>query len=587
MGVERVNMASWRIWAGRRTAALALGTVLAGAGLVAACSPHPGAASGPVAEQEEGILGRTALSAYLAGRLAQAEGDTRAAADYYTEALKYDPDNADLLQRAFTLMVAEGRLEQAMPLAERLLDFDSDAPLPLLVAGLRAARDGHFEQSEKHFAALPKRGVFGFLSPLLVAWSKVGAGQIDPALESLAALGAVQGLEPMRAYHAGLINDLAGRADAADAAYLQALDGQASIRLVEAAGAFHQRAGRPEQAKALYDRYLGEHPDTLLIDGGRLLAQGASIPRTVPDASAGMAEALFDMGSLMRQGGALDMAMVFSRLTLALRPDFALARMNVADILSSQGRYVEGNAAYQAIPATSPVAEFGRLRVAMNLEEMGQTEEALRELDVLARERPDGLDALVTKGDILRRQQRFADAATAYDAAIRRVPRLASHHWPLLYSRGIAYERSGEWPKAEADFQKALELRPDQPDVLNYLSYSWIDKGVHLAEARAMIEKAVTLRPRDGAIVDSLGWALYRMGEFQGAVKALERAVELKPEDPTINDHLGDAYFQVGRFPEASFQWKRALSLEPEAGMLETLEEKVRSGTLPAVPLSK
>lgn len=580
-------MASWWKRAGRHTAVLALGSVLLAPSLLAGCTPHPGNDAAQAPAKQNAGTGRSALGAFLAGRLAQADGDTRAAAEYYTAALKYDPENVELLQRAFTLLVAEGRMDEAWPLADRLLAFDSDAPIPLLVAGLKEARDGRFAQAEARFAALPKRGVFGFLAPLMSAWGKAGAGQPDQALEALAPLAAVQGLAPMRAFHAGLIGDMAGRDQVAEDNYKLALDGTLSIRSVEAAGAFFQRSGRAERAKEIYGRYSAEHPDSLLFDGERLLKAGPGIARPVADAKAGMAEALFDMASLMRQGNALDLALVFSRLTLAMQPDFALAQMNVADILSSQGRYAEANAAYRAIPANSPAAEFGRLRVAMNLEEMGQTEAALGELDELAKARPTGLDALVTKGDVLRRKQRFAEAATAYDGAIRRAGRLEAHHWPLLYSRGISYERSGAWPKAQADFLKALELRPDQPDVLNYLGYSWIDKGERLPEARAMIEKAVSLRPKDGAIVDSLGWALYRMGEYQNAVKVLERAIELKPEDPTINDHLGDAYFQVGRMEEASFQWKRATTLNPEPEQIEPLQQKIRTGVVPAKPLAK
>ncbi|MGE5515574.1 MAG: tetratricopeptide repeat protein [Bacteroidota bacterium] len=575
-------MASWWKRAGRPAAVLALGAVLA-----ASCTPRAGNDSGQAPAKENAAIGRTALGAFLAGRLAQTDGDTRAAAEYYLAALKYDPDNVDLLQRAFTLLVAEGRMEEAWPLADRLLAFDSDAPIPLLVAGLRDARDGNFAQADTRFAALPKRGVFGFLAPLMSAWAKAGAGQTDQALEALSPLASVQGLAPMRAFHAGLISDVAGRADAAEDNYRVALDGTLSIRSVEAAGAFFQRSGRPDRAKEIYGRYSAEHPDSLLFDGASLLKAGSTIARPVGDAKAGMAEALFDMASLMRQGNALDMALVFSRLTLALQPDFALAQMNVADILSSQGRYVEANAAYRAIPADTPAAEFGRLRIAMNLEEMGDTEASLKELDDLAKARPAGLDALVTKGDVLRRKLRFAEAAQAYDAAIRRVGTPEPHHWSLLYSRGISYERSNDWPKAEADFLKALDLHPDQPDVMNYLGYAWVDKGMHLPEARAMIEKAVSLRPRDGAIVDSLGWALYRMGEYQNAVKVLERAIELKPEDATINDHLGDAYFQVSRFEEANFQWKRALSLNPEPEQLAPLQEKIRNGQLPPKPPEK
>ena len=157
-------------------------------------------------------------------------------------------------------------------------------------------------------------------------------------------------------------------------------------------------------------------------------------------------------------------------------------------------------------------------------------------------------------------------------------------YWPLLYSRGICLERIKQWPRAEADFKLALRLKPDQPDVLNYLGYTWVDAGVNLEAGRAMLERAVSLRPRDGAIVDSLGWALYRLGDYSGAVQHLERAVELKADDPTINDHLGDAYWQVGRVAEAVFQWRRAQAMNPEPEQIEPLKEKLRTGQVPSVP---
>lgn len=578
-------MASWWKSAGRQLTALALVAAMA-----ASCTPHPSgdaAANAPPQDHDDGVVGRSALGAFLAGRYAQERGDTRAAAEYYAAALKFDSDNSELLQRAFTLLVAEGRMDEAAPLADRLLAFDSDAPIPLLVAGLKDARASRFAEAETRFAALPKIGVFGFLGPMMTAWSRAGQGRTDAALEALAPMAQINGLAAMQAFHSGLINDLADRAKAAEDSYQLALAGPLAIRSVEAAGSFYQRSGRIERAKEIYGRYSAQHPESLLFDSARLLNAGAGLARTVPDTRAGMAEALFDMASLMRQGNILDLAMVFARLTLAVQPDFPLAQMTVADILSSQDRQAEANALYRAIDPASPVAAFSRLRVAMNLDDMGRTDEALRELDALAKDQPANLDALITKGDVLRRKKRFADAAQAYDGAIKRIDTLDGRHWALLYSRGISYERAQQWPKAEADFLKALELKPDQPDLLNYLGYTWVDKGLHLDQARAMIEKAVSLRPKDGAIVDSLGWALYRLGEYQNAVKVLERAVELKAEDPTINDHLGDAYFQVGRFAEANFQWKRALTLDPEPEQIYPLQDKIRNGQVPAKVLGK
>ena len=126
--------------------------------------------------------------------------------------------------------------------------------------------------------------------------------------------------------------------------------------------------------------------------------------------------------------------------------------------------------------------------------------------------------------------------------------------------------------------RKALELQPEQPHVLNYLGYSWIDQGINLDEGMKMIKRAVDQRPDDGYIVDSLGWAYYRIGNYEDAVKNLERAIDLKPEDPTINDHLGDAYWRVGRTLEAKFQWAHARDLKPEPEELPKIEAKIENG---------
>jgi tetratricopeptide (TPR) repeat protein len=305
----------------------------------------------------------------------------------------------------------------------------------------------------------------------------------------------------------------------------------------------------------------------------------------VESAAAGLAEAMFDTASLVRQGNAHDLALVFANLALALRPDFPLAQLLVADTLGQQRRLTEANAIYAAIGKGHQSYGFARLRLALNRDEGGDTDAAVSQLKTLADEQPDSLDALMSLGDVLRRHKRFEEAAVAYDQAITRALALGeTPAWTLYYARGIALERSRQWPKAEADLQEALRLKPDQPDVLNYLGYTWVDQGVKLDQARQMIERAVALRPNDGAIVDSLGWVLYRLGDYPAAVKMLERAAELKAEDPTINEHLGDALWQVGRFDEASYQWQRALILDPEPEQIDGLKAKISTGKLPAKP---
>jgi len=564
----------------RTPPALVLAAALAAASLTA-CASAPPPAPGPAGAATE----PSGLGAYMAGRFAYAHGDTRTAAHLLSLAAAADRDNTELQQLAFTLLLAEGRLDEAAPLAERLLLIDEDAPLPTMLLGVRAASKGDFAAAQKRFEAMPRKGLNAFLAPLLLAWSREGQDDPDGALALLKPSGAAAAFTPVFELHAGMVSDLANRPDEAERHLRTALEAQSSLRAVETAGAFFQRRGRLDEARALYARYHAGQPDRSLFDGDRALAAGTNVPRSVTNAADGLAESLFDTASLARQGGAHDLALVFARLALGLRPNFPLCQLLLADVLSRQGRLDEAEPIYHAIDPASPAADYARLRLAVNFDEAGRTEDAIAELRRLIELRPEGYDAAMTLGDVYRTHKRFAEAATAYDLALRRaVPEGTAPNpqlWPLYYARGIALERSGQWPRAEADFVEALRLKPDQPDVLNYLGYSWVDQGINLEEGRSLLERAVRLRPNDGAIVDSLGWALYRLGDFAGAVKYLERGVELKPEDPTVNEHLGDALWRSGRIDEARFQWQRALSLNPEPEQIEALKAKVSSGQLP------
>jgi Flp pilus assembly protein TadD len=222
-----------------------------------------------------------------------------------------------------------------------------------------------------------------------------------------------------------------------------------------------------------------------------------------------------------------------------------------------------------------PLGAPARLQRAMLEDRMGHTDEALSELARLSKDYPDSPLPDAQIGDILRLKTRYADSVAAYDQAIARLKTPGHDDWLLYYSRGVAYDRSHQWPMAQADFEHALALAPDQPAVLNYLGYSWADADKHLPEARQMIDKAVQQRPNDGAIIDSLGWVLLRGGDSKAAVKTLERAVELEPQDATINGHLGDAYWAAGRKLEATYQWRRALTLNPEPDDVAKLEAKL------------
>ena len=233
---------------------------------------------------------------------------------------------------------------------------------------------------------------------------------------------------------------------------------------------------------------------------------------------------------------------------------------------------------YERVPASSPLHRNAAIQMAANLDSLDRADEAQKHLEALIKQHPDDLEAIMALGNVLRGHKKFAECANVYSKGVATVPKPEKANWVIFYFRGICYERSKQWPKAEADLKKALELFPDQPHVLNYLGYSWIDQGINLDEGMDMIKKAVQQRPDDGYIVDSLGWAYYRLGNYDEATKQLERAIELKPEDPTINDHLGDAYWRVGRVLEAKFQWAHARDLKPDPEDLPKIEEKLKAG---------
>ena len=272
------------------------------------------------------------------------------------------------------------------------------------------------------------------------------------------------------------------------------------------------------------------------------------------------------------------MAIVYARLALFPQPDLAEAALLIGDILAEQDNLDGAIAAYEAVAPDSPLWHVAELRHARALHDIERQDEAFELLERLAAAEPERIDALVQLGDLLRRDERFRAP---------RMPTAGRSHASASPSASIGRcttrvasptSASSAGREAETDFLYALELEPEQPFVLNYLGYSWVDMGMNLDRAKAMLYRAVELRPDDGFIVDSLGWVHFRLGEYEDAVEQLERAVELEPGDPVINEHLGDAYWRVGREREARFQWRRALTLEPEEDTVADIEKKLARG---------
>jgi tetratricopeptide (TPR) repeat protein len=526
----------------------------------------------------------TPFGAYLAGRHAQETRDYTAAALWFEDALKADPESPELINRTFLMEASEGRFDRARALAEKELKLDPTDAVAELILMVDRIKTGDEKGALARAEALPADGVHRFVGPLARAWTQMAMGELAGADAALRQLDKFNGFAPLQNYQLGLLYDFAGQPDTAEDYFSKTIDasGQINWRLTDAIANFYERHGRADKADALYQRFIRENAGSELAEWVSAHQPGAPPAPLIQTAEDGLAEALFDLASVVNQAETIDLALLYARSALELRPRMALAQLLLSDVLSAQNKPEASLAVLAEIPPSSPYSWSARLRTAANLEMLNRTEEAITQLKEMSAEAPMRASADMQLGDLLRAKKRFPEAVDAYDEAMRRLSAAGMpERWSLFYSRGIALERSGQWKPSEVDLLHALELKPNQPLVLNYLGYSWIDRGENLDRGLKMIEKAVELRPEDGYIVDSLGWAHYRLGDYSSAVQYLEKAIELVPEDPTINDHLGDAYWQSGRPTEARFQWRRALQFGPEADEVKPIEAKLDRGLVP------
>lgn len=558
-------------WIARRLSRPSLASVALSLALV-----FPAAA---LAQGLDGIAGP-----YLAAESAARRGDVAEAARLYAQALMRDSANADLMERTVTHQIAAGQIDRAIPIARRLDAARPGHHLGVLLEAADALKRGEPVRARGLLATgTPDGGPF--VGQLMDVWTAFDEGEVDAARDLLAALeeaktGGAAG-EIVVAFHLGLLEAAAGR----DAEAIVAIDRAAAraegstLRLTRIRAGVLARLGRIDEARAAVSERLSQtYGDRRLELLERDLAAGKIPAPVVRTGSEGAAEALFGVAGYLARGASWQIGLAYAQLAAYLDPNLIEARLLIAQILHSKEQYDLAIEAFEAIPDDQPEALEAEIGRAEAMQAAGRVDEGIAVLRGTVNAHPRWIDAYTSLGDMLRRNEQFAEAGEAYDGALALVAHPERRHWPLFYQRGIAFERSKQWPRAEADFLKALELEPNQPLVLNYLGYSWVELGANLAKAQAMIEKAVEQRPGDGYIVDSLGWVLYRLGNFEGAVEHLEKAVELKPADPVVNDHFGDALWMVGRQTEARFQWKRSLSFKPEEEDAARIRRKLQVG---------
>ncbi|PVM74517.1 hypothetical protein DDF65_19335 [Caulobacter radicis] len=521
--------------------------------------------------------GRSAYGQFLAGQAALEDGRSDQAAAYFQAARNLGEDPGLLGERAFTASLLAGEVTRAAELAPRAEGgTEGVRRLGMLTVAVDALARGKGKDAQALLAdpalGFPHRPAVALLTPWAAqAAGDAAAAQVLPELRN----------DRLVQYFGQLgraeIFERAGKPAEAEADY-KALMEVAAVRPMFALdyGAFLERRKRRDEAVALYDSILAEAPNDVALLDARARAVARKSPPALVTGRQGAANTLVACAAVFTSERQSQFALAYLRLALHLDPKREDALLMVGDLLDQGGDIDGARAAYAKIPTGSARYAAAQGKIAWTLQNAGDKDKAIAVAEAAAKAPEAGRSAQLVYADLLRANDRWADAVAVIDPLVE--AEKDKPDWRLLYMRGVSLERAGRWPDAERDLEKALELNPNEPELLNYLGYSWIDRNERLPEALSMVQKAVKANPQSGAMLDSLGWAYHRLGDDKAAVEMLEQAIEIEPGDPDINDHLGDVYWRLGRKTEAQFQWRRVLSLEPTDEQKAAAEAKLKDG---------
>jgi tetratricopeptide (TPR) repeat protein len=533
----------------------------------------------------------TFSGAFLAARTADVDHDYKTAIELYKKALQIEPGNPEIRQRLMISLLLSGDFKEGVKYANELKLDPSIERVTTVVRSMDAVGRGDYKGAEAILKYDGPNDLDRMMNDLLSAWARLGAGRGKEALAMVEKMKGPDWFRIFQNYHAGAIAIVNGNISSARKHLNDAVldkDGGATapdtfMRSIMALARLEASQGNKQ--KALDAISVGDNllPNYAPLKALRQSIESGEKPKQqVENAAQGAAAVLFSVGAALNRDGAEDIVSLYLQTANALDPDSADTLVLLGGIAEKQEQMDRAIEFYQKVPADSPMRRISELQLGLALAQGGKVEEARKHLQQLIASDPKDIRSYLAYGSVLSDAKDYPAMADNYDKAVEAIGSLPGRaDWTVFFQRGIAYERLKKWDQAEPNFRKALELNPDQPQVLNYLGYSWIDMNKNLDEGLTMIKKAVDLRPDDGYIIDSLGWAYYRLNRFDDAVAELEKAAEIKAGDATINDHLGDAYWHVGRKLEAVYQWNRALNSQPEEAEIPKIKDKIANGLKP------
>lgn len=510
----------------------------------------------------------SSAGSYLAGRSASMHNDHQEAARYLSHALSGAPEQHAILPLSLKHALLSGDMKAAIDYAHKAETLKAPNRLSRLVLFIEALKSGDMQQAQTRSKTLESSGIHALIVPFIHSWMEYAAKSTTKRISI--ADGLRHGYySSLQHYHQALQLAIQGNHTDAETAFDKATTSihKSPDAAIFGTIRFFTAQGNQGKAEKLITAMQEAHPRDPLwrsLDATSFVTAFKEYHDSdIATINDGVAEVFSNMAELLYTEGALQEAHHFIAMARYLRPDDQFIQYVHAQIIEDSGRDKEALQHFQAITAPSFLLDLSKIHQARLHHTLEQPNKAKKLLKDASHTEHTAFNRALMLGDIARAEKAYADAADYYTQAINTLDSLNKHDWDLLYRRGIMYDQAKQWDKAETDFQQALDLSPKQPQVLNYLAYSWLIRGENFDKAESMLKQAISLRPNDAHIIDSYGWALYKLERYAEALPLLTRALDLLPSDPTINDHYGDVLWQLGRGIEATYHWERALLFEP------------------------
>ncbi len=533
----------------------------------------------------------TTYGNYLAARVAHLRQDYNKAANYYAGAIDLGLSKPEIMGYTYMLMTSKGRIDEAAVYAQKAIEKGDKGIMPRFIIMTENIKKGQYADAFQYVEKIDTKNPLRYIYSLFKAWIYVGQDKRQEALDTLKPLKENKLFLTSYYVHVGMINDYFDQPEEAQKAFDKVVGDEKiefSFRSLQIISNFYLRNGDKEKAVSLAKKYLDKNV-FLQVPGNMLQAYEAADPQTtaklIDTTQKGVAETMFNFGALLRETTG-DISKIFNALALYLNPENDVSRFFMAQLYEADLLYREAADHYAAVDTSSPLYYLAQLQAAQCYMNLRQNNKAIQQLEKISKDFPDDYHVLFNLGEVSRMLKNYPAAIEYYKKALQVIPESEQNSWKLYYALGISYEKNNQWNKAEEILKKALIASNRHPYILNYLGYTWLKNNQNANEALYMIFEAYRRNPEDGHILDSLGWALYRMGLYDGAIKVLESAAEYLPGNAIVCDHLGDAYWQVGRKQEARFQWQHALTLKEDAEEVDKtqLQQKIKNGhTTPMV----